>query len=312
MSQNISPVYLGLDIAKDSLQLDLPTKQVILKNSPAGHAALLSHLATVPAAHIICEATGGYERALVAALHQASIPVTVVNPQRVRLFARAGGKLAKTDALDAAVLSAFGTAYKPSPTPAPTAVQTELAALTTRRLQLKELLVAEHQRAEACSSKELRRLAAQFEKQIEKQLAKVEELITQLLAQEEALATRVDKLVAIPSVGRVTAVSVLAELPELGRFNSQQIVALAGLSPWNRDSGTWQGQRRISGGRAKARRALYMAALTASRSNSILKAFYDRLRAKGKPAKVALTAVMRKLLVLMNRLLKNPDFSLSN
>jgi transposase len=311
MSQNISPVYLGLDIAQASLQLDLPTKQASLKNSAVGHAALIDRLAGVPGAHIICEATGGYERAVVAALQQAGIPVTVVNPTRVRFFARAGGQQAKTDAIDATVLSAYGAAYKPSPTPAPTAVQTELAALVNRRLQLKELLVAEHQRAEACLSKDLRRLAAQFEKQIEKQLAKVEELITQLLAQETALATHVNKLVTIPSVGRVTAVSVLAELPELGRFADHQIVALAGLAPWNRDSGTWKGQRRISGGRAPARRALYMAALTASRSNPILKAFYARLRAKGKPAKVALTAVMRKLLVLMNRLLKNPNFSLS-
>jgi transposase len=311
MSQNISPVYLGLDIAKDSLQLDLPAKQASFSNSTTDRARLVKQVLALPGAHVVCEATGGYERAIVADLQQAGAPVTILNPARVRLFARAGGQLAKTDPIDAQILSAYGTTYQPAPTPAPTAAQTELAALTTRRLQLKELLVAEQFRRRACTSTELGRLSIQLEKQLEKHLAKVEELITGLLAKATELASRVDKLVAIDSVGQITAVNVLAELPELGSLGDQQIVALAGLAPWNQDSGTWKGQRRISGGRAKARRALYMAALTASRSNTILKAFYDRLRAKGKPAKVALTAVMRKLLVLMNRLLKNPNFSLS-
>src|SRR5437870_849057 len=214
MTEKTSPVYAGLDIAKASLQLHLQSKSFDLPNTPAGHIQLNKRLAAVPGVHVICEATGGYERSTVAALHAALVLVSVINPARVRQFARASGRLAKTDPIDAAVLTAFGQAFAPEPTAARSAVEIQLAAL-------------------------------------------------------------------------------------------------AGLAPYDRDSGQWAGQRHISGGRAEVRRALYMAALSASRSNPVLKAFYDRLIAAGKPAKLALTAVMRKLIVLMNHLLKNPKFSLA-
>ena len=311
MNQTITPVYVGLDIAKKSLQLDLQAKSYDLANTPSGHAQLVKRLAAVPGAHVLCEATGGYERAVVAALHAADIPVSVLNPARARQFASAAGKLAKTDPIDAAMLTAFGQAFAPAPTPQRTGTETKLTALVARRAQLLQLHVAEKQRADTCTEPALAKHFTTWLAQVKKQIAKIEALIEGLLAAETALAARVERLDEITGVGRITAVTVLAALPELGRLDAGQAAALAGLCPYNRDSGQWQGQRHSSGGRADVRRALYMAALTASRSNPVLKPFYDRLIAAGKPGKVALTAVMRKLIVLMNHMLKNPKFVLA-
>jgi len=311
MNDKPPSVHAGLDIAKASLQLHLQSKSYDLPNTPAGHAQLLKRLAAIPGLHVICEATGGYERAVVAALHTASVPVSVINPARVRQFARASGELAKTDPIDAAVLCAFGVAFTPDATAPRTAVEIKMAALVIRRVQLLELRVAEAQRAASCADPELRQLFTPWLAQMEKQITKVEALIEVLLREQVPLAAQVQRLDDIMGVGRLTAVMVLAAMPELGQLNRRQAAALAGLCPYNRDSGQWAGQRCISGGRAEVRRALYMAALSASRSNHLLKPFYDRLIAAGKPAKVALTAVMRKLIVLMNHLLKNPNFSLA-
>ena len=312
MNDKTPPVHAGLDIAKASLQLHLQGQSLDLPNTPAGHAQLVKRLAALPGAHVVCEATGGYERAVVAALHAARIPVSVINPARVRQFARASGELAKTDPIDAAVLTAFGRAFAPTPTEPRTATEIKLAALVTRRAQLLELRVAETLRADTCADADLRRLFAAWLAQMEKQIAKVEALMNALLQEQAPLAAQVQRLDDIMGVGRLPAVMVLATLPELGTLNRRQAAALAGLCPYNRDSGQWAGQRHISGGRAEVRRSLYMAALSASRSNPRLKAFYDRLIQAGKPAKVALTAVMRKLVVLMNHLLKNPNFSLAH
>ena len=312
MNDQQTSVYAGLDIAKASLQLHLQSSSFDLPNPPAGHAQMLRRLAVVPGVHVVCEATGGYERAVVAALHVAQVPVSVLNPARVRQFARAKGELAKTDPIDAAVLAAFGRAFAPAPTEPRTAVELKLAALATRRAQLIELRIAEEQRADACADRDLRKLSTSWLVQVGRQIAKVEALIEALLEEQAALADQVRRLDAIMGVGRLTAVLVLAALPELGTLNRRQAAALAGLCPYNRDSGKWAGQRHISGGRADVRRALYMAALSASRSNHLLKPFYDRLIAAGKPFKVALTAVMRKLVVLMNHLLKNPNFVLAH
>jgi transposase len=311
MNDKIPSVYAGLDIAKASLQLHLQSKSSDLPNTPAGHTQLIKRLAAVPGIHVICEATGGYERAAVAALHAAQVPVSVINPARVRQFARAKGQLAKTDPIDAAVLTAFGQAFAPAPTEPYTAVEIKLAALVTRRAQLLELRVAEEQRADTCTEPALRKLFTTWLVQVQKQIAKVEVLLEELLAGQATLASQVQRLDDIAGVGRITAVTVLATMPELGHLNRRQAAALAGLAPYNRDSGKWAGQRRIGGGRADVRRGLYMAALSASRHNPLLKPFYDRLIAAGKPAKLALTAVMRKLIVLMNHLLKNPNFSLA-
>ena len=312
MNEKTAPVHAGLDIAKASLQLHLQSKSYDLPNTPAGHAQMIKHLVAVPGSHVVCEATGGYERAVVAALHAARVPVSVLNPARVRQFARASGQLAKTDPIDAAVLTAFGRAFAPEPTPVRTPVEIQMLALVTRRAQLLELRIAEEQRADTCAEPALRKLFTAWLVQVQKQIVQVEALIEDLLRSETNLAAQVQRLDDIVGVGRLTAVLVLATLPELGQLNRGQAAALAGLCPYNRDSGKWAGKRCISGGRAEVRRALYMAALTASRSNPLLKAFYDRLIAAGKPAKVALTALMRKLIVLMNHLLKNPNFSLAH
>jgi transposase len=283
MNEKIVPVYAGLDIAKATLQLHCQSQSYDLDNLASGHTQLIKRLAAIPGVHVICEATGGYERSVVAALHAARIAVSVINPARVRQFARASGELAKTDPIDAARLTAFGQAFAPEPTPPRTATEIKMTALIARRAQLIELHVA-----------------------------KVEALIEELLAEQTTLADQVQRLDEIAGVGRITAVTVLATIPELGQLNRRQAAALAGLCPYNRDSGQWTGKRCISGGRAEVRRALYMAALSASRSNHLLKPFYDRLIAAGKPGKVALTAVMRKLIVLMNHLLKNPKFTLAH
>ena len=312
MIQNLTTVYTGLDIAKASLQLHLQNKSCDLSNTATGHQQLIKRLATIPGAHVICEATGGYERAVVAALHAAAIPVSVINPARVRQFARASGELAKTDPIDAAMLTAFGQSFAPEPTPKRTTVEIKMAALVARRAQLLELHVAERQRADTCDEPALCKLFTAWLSQLEKQIAKVEALIEALLAEQSLLAGQVRRLDEITGVGRITAVTVLAAIPELGQLNRRQAAALAGLCPYNRNSGQWAGKRCISGGRSEVRRALYMAALSASRSNHLLKPFYQRLIAAGKPAKVALTAVMRKLIVLMNHLLKNPNFTLAN
>jgi transposase len=312
MNQKITPVYAGLDIAKASLQLHLQGKSFDLANSASGYSQLLKRLAAIPGVHVICEATGGYERAVAAALHAAAVPVSVLNPARVRQFARASGQLAKTDPIDAAMLTAFGQAFTPEPTPPRTVTEIKMSALVARRAQLLELHVAERQRANTCVEPALRKLFTAWLTQMEKQIAKVEALIEQLLAEHTPLASRVQRLDEITGVGRITAVTVLATIPELGQLNRRQAAALAGLCPYNRDSGQWAGKRCISGGRAEVRRALYMAALSASRSNHLLNPFYDRLIAAGKPGKVALTAVMRKLIVLMNHLLKNPNFALAH
>lgn len=312
MNDKKNSVYAGLDIAKASLQLHLQGKSYDLPNTSAAHAQLIKRLTAIPGIHIICEATGGYERAVVAALHAALIPVSVLNPARVRQFARASGELAKTDPIDAAMLTAFGQAFTPQPTPPRSATDLKMAALVTRRMQLLELRVAETQRADTCDDPDLRKLFTLWLTQMEKQIAKIEALIEALLQAQTSLAHQVHRLDEIMGVGRITAVIVLATMPELGQLNRRQAAALAGLCPYNRDSGQWAGKRCISGGRPEVRRALYMAALSASRSNHLLKPFYDRLIAAGKPAKVALTAVMRKLIILMNHLLKNPNFSLAH
>jgi transposase len=308
----MTTIYTGLDIAKLNLQLHLAGRIHDLPNTAAGHRRLLKLLTSQPSVHVVCEATGGYEREVVAALHEANVAVSVLNPARVRHFARATGQRAKTDDLDAAVLTAYGQALQPKPTVPRTAQEQQLAELIRRRVQVLEILVAQRQQVERLTVPALRRQAQSLIRRLERDLKQIEEQLKELRTQANTLDARVQKLEAITGVGAITALGVLAELPELGTLNRRQAAALAGLAPHPRESGQWHGRRSIGGGRAPVRRALYMAALVAAHSNHQLKAFYQRLRAAGKPAKVALTAVMRKLIVLMNHILKNPNFVLQN
>jgi transposase len=309
MSQNTrTTIYAGLDIAKLNLQLHLAGRLHDLPNTAAGHRRLRKLLAAQPSSHVVCEATGGYERDVVAALHEALVPVSVLNPARVRHFARATGQRAKTDHIDAAVLSTYGQALQPKPTAPRTEQEQQLAELVRRRVQVLEILVAQRQQVQRLTLPALRRQAQSLVRRLERDLEQIEEQLKELRTQTATLDERVQKLEAITGVGTITALGVLAELPELGTLNRRQAAALAGLAPHPRESGQWHGRRSIGGGRAPVRRALYMAALVAARANRHLKEFYQRLRTAGKPAKVALTAVMRKLIVLMNHILKNPNF----
>ena len=308
----MTTIHTGLDIAKLNLQLHLAGRIHDLPNTTIGHRRLLKLLAVQPGVHVVCEATGGYERDVVAALHAAPVPVSVLNPARVRNFARAQGQRAKTDPIDAAVLTAYGQALQPKPTAPRTELEVQLAELVRRRVQVLEILVAQRQQAERLTLPALRRQAQSLVRRLERDLEQIAGQLKALRTQSATLDERVQKLEAITGVGTITALGVLAELPELGTLNRRQAAALAGLAPHPRESGQWHGRRSIGGGRAPVRRALYMAALVAAHSNRQLKEFYQRLRAAGKPAKVALTAVMRKLIVLMNQVLKNPDFALAN
>src|SRR5712692_3293308 len=293
-------VYAGVDVAKASLQLHLQGRQAEFPNQPAGLVQLCRQLQAIPHVHVVCEATGGYERSLVQAMHQAQIPVSVTNPAQVRAAAQAQGQRAKTDRIDAALLTDYGQRYQPKPTPPTTPCQDQLVALTQWLTQLVQALAlaktqAEHHEA-AFVCKQHAKLMAHYQSQI----VAVEEQIRALLAQDAVLQQRVECLDQIKGVGPRTAWLVLAHLPELGQVNRQEVAALAGLAPWTRESGTMKGMRCIGGGRPEVRLALYMAALSATRCNPVLQPFYQRLRAKEKPAKVALTAVMRRLLVYMN------------
>jgi len=297
-------VYAGVDVAKATLQLHLQGRQAEFANHTAGLVQLCQQLKTVPHVQVVCEATGGYERPLVQALHQAQIPVSVTNPAQVRAAAQAQGQRAKTDRIDAALLTDFGQRYRPKPTPPTTPSQEQLVALTqwlTQLVQARALAKtqAEHHEAAFVCGRHAK-LMAHYQSQI----GAVEKQIRDLLAQDARLQQRVECLDEIKGVGPRTAWLVLAHLPELGQVNRQEVAALAGLAPWTRESGTMKGMRCIGGGRPEVRLALYMAALSAARCNPVLQPFYQRLRAKEKPAKVALTAVMRRLLVYMNHQLK--------
>ena len=313
MSQNNSSIsYVGLDVAKLSLQLHLAGRFHTLANDAKGHAQLLKLLRDQPNAHVICEATGGYEQRVVRTLQAAAIRVTIVEASRVRYFARAQGQRAKTDPIDSAVLSQYGATFKPAPTAAVSAHQQRLADVSQRRRQLIHSRTMETNRAEHYTDPLCVRQHRQLRKTLDKQIDQCDQVITDLIAEDAGLAQKAQRLQAIPGVGPVVAATVLAELPELGKLNPQTAAALAGVAPYNRDSGNLTGHRHISGGRRPVRCALYMATLSAVRHDRILKEFYTRLLAAGKKPMVAHTACMRKLVVLMNLLLKNDKFQLAN
>ena len=300
-------VFIGVDVAKTSLAIQFPDQPWSTANNAQGHAALIAKLKAFSAVQVICEATGGYERALVHALHQAAISVSVINPRQIRDFARACGKPDKTDTIDTSVIYEYGERMRPEPAPAPRAGQERFTELVRARQELVALITDETNRREHVVLPALRKLSQARQKQLEKQLAQLDRLIDEHIAADAALQTKAGRLQQVTGVGRVSAFSVLALLPELRSLRDAEASALAGVAPLNNDSGQYRGQRHIHGGRAAVRKVLYMDALAASIHNPILKAFYQRIRAHGKPA---ITAVMRKLVVLLNRLLKNPNFCL--
>jgi transposase len=298
--------YIGIDIAKT--QLDVAVRpsgehRQCRRDEP-GMAALVKELVAEKPALIVLEATGGLEVCVVSALLQAELPVVVVNPRQGRDFAKATGRLAKTDRLDADVLAYFGEASKPTPRPLPSAQQRQLDALIGRRRQLVDMLVAERNRAGIA----LPKAQASLERHItwlEAELSDLESELQHLIRQTPAWRERDDLLQSVVGVGMVTSTSLLALLPELGQLSHKQIAALVGVAPFNRDSGQHKGKRMIGGGRAEVRSVLYMATLSATRFNPTIRTFYQRLVAAGKPKKVALVAAMRKLLTMLNAILRD-------
>lgn len=302
------PVYLGADLAKLSIELHASGLTVprSIENADAGYRSLLKSLrkSTTPV-HVICEATGPYHQRFVAALHEAGLTVSVVNPRQARDFAKSRNWLAKTDSLDARMLAEFGRCVQPAPTPRPDPVFAQLRQLVHRRGQLVNDRAAESVRqSEQVVCAEVQASLRRHLRQLNAEIEKIEGLIDQLIAATPALRTRVDILVAVQGVGQLTAAALLAAMPELGTCSKPQVAALAGLAPFNCDSGAYRGTRSIRGGRGDARQALFMAALCAARANPVLKPVYQRLRANGKAHKVALIAVMRRLLTHLNSLLK--------
>ena len=298
-------VYVGIDVARDHLDVAVhPTGTAWrIPNTPTGHAALRRRAPVPRCRRLVLEASGGYEQAVVDVLAAAGLPVVVVNPRQVRDFARARGILAKTDALDAQVLAHFAATVQPPVRPRPEAATRHLAALVTRRRQLRDMCVAEQQRRRQAHPAVRADIDAHLAV-LKRRLARLDTQIVRAVQATPTLRARAAWLRSIPGIGPVAAATLLAEVPELGTLNRKQVAALVGVAPFNRDSGAWRGRRAVWGGRAAVRAVLYMATLTACRRHPGLRAFYHRLLAAGKPPKVALTACLRKLVVLCNALCK--------
>ena len=296
--------FIGIDVAKAQLEFaDRPSgKRGAVPNDEDGIRALVGHCQA--ATLVVCEATGGYEAPLVAALATAGLPVVVANPRQVRDFAKATGQLAKTDAIDAPILALFAERVRPELRALPDAAVEALDALLTRRRQLVEMLVAERNRL-LVARPTIRRDLQQHIRFLERRLHEADDDLHTAVKASPVWRVKDDLLQSVPGVGRVVSLTLLAELPELGRLSHKAIAALVGVAPLARDSGTLRGKRLVYGGRAPVRAVLYMAALVAARRNPVIRAFYQRLRTAGKPAKVALTACMRKLLVILNAIARS-------
>jgi transposase len=268
-----------------------------------GMAEIVSRLVPLSPALVVLEATGGLEMTVAGVLAAAGLPVAIVNPRQVRHFAQATGQLAKTDRLDAALLARFAEAVKPEPRPLPDAQAQLLSALLTRRRQLVEMKVAEESRLSRASPA-VRKGIGEHIDWIREQLQGLDDDLQRLVRESPLWREKEDLLRGVPGVGPVLCATLLAELPELGRLGRKQVAALAGVAPFNRDSGTLRGKRTVWGGRSSVRSVLYMAAVSAARYNPVIKAFYQRLLSAGKAKKVALTACMHKLLLILNAILK--------
>jgi transposase len=297
--------FLGIDIAKDWLDVAWLSGQTLrIDYTDEAVAGLVERLLAAPPSLVVMEATGGLETAVASALAAAGLPVAVVNPRQVRDYAKACGRLAKTDRIDALILAAFAAAIRPQVRELPDEHTRALGEVLARRRQLVEMRVQEKlriQRASALQRASLREHIAWLDERI----SRLDIDLTHALRTSEAWRDKDDLLKAIPGVGSLTRATLLALLPELGTLTRRQIAALVGVAPFSRDSGKHQGERVIWGGRAQVRRTLYMAAVSAMRCNPVIRTFYAHLRSQGKPAKVALTACMRKLLVIMNAMLKH-------
>jgi transposase len=305
-----SPVNIGIDVSKDMLDIAVHETEThwTSKHEFSEFPSLLKSLQPMNPTRIIIEASGGVENVLVSYLAAAGLPVVVINPRQVRDFARATGQLAKTDRIDALVLARFGATIAPDVRQLKPAETQELDALVARRAQLVSMLTAERVRLQQAQQQRRRAIVADLKAHIswlEKRLDKCEGDLSQRLRSSSVWRTSEERLRSVPGVGPVTTLVLIAELPELGQLPDKQIVALCGLAPHARDSGKWHGKRTTRGGRARVRTALYMATLVATKHNVVIKTFYRRLLRAGKAKKLALTACMRKLLVILNTMFRN-------
>ena len=299
------PVFVGIDVSKARLDIAVrPTGETWqAANDDAAIRDLTARLAAFGPSLVVLEATGGYETPAVAAFAAAGLPVVVANPRQVRDFARATGQLAKTDALDAALIALFAERVRPAVRPLPDAQTRALEALLARRRQLLEMLVAERNRL-GLAQAPVRRSITQHIKWLERQVADVDTDLTAAIEASPVWRAKEDLLRSVPGIGPVVSRTLLGGLPELGQLTRKEIAALVGVAPLAKDSGYFSGKRRAWGGRAHVRTALYMSAVVAARFNPVITVFYRRLRAAGKPPKVALLACMRKLLVILNAMVR--------
>ncbi len=298
-------VFVGIDVSKAQLDMALrPEGRFSASNDEAGVAQILERLKAAPPTLVVLEATGGLEIPITGVLAAAGVPVVVVNPRQVRDFAKATGKLAKTDALDAQVLAHFAEVLRPALRPLPDAQTQALAALLARRRQLVEMLTAEKNRLSSAHTPVRTSLRTHIA-WLERALSHTDRDLAHAIRESPVWREQDDLLQSVPGIGPVGTSTLLANLPELGTLTGKQIAALVGVAPLNRDSETWRGKRTVWGGRAQVRAILYMSALTATPFNPVIRVFYQRLCAAGKAKKVALTACMRKLLIILNAMMKH-------
>jgi transposase len=298
---------VGIDVSKDRLDVAVrPSGAVFaIERSAAGLEELTLRLGALSPNLVALEASGGFETIVAAALAAARLPVVVVNPAQIRAFAKAIGQRAKTDPIDAGVIAHFAEATKPEPRPLPDEATQLLADLVARRRQIIEMAVAERQRQKRVTVPHLRKSIVRLLKALERELASVDTDINDAVRGSPAWREKEDLLASVPGIGPTIARTLIAELPELGQLSRRQVAALAGLAPFTRQSGQWRGRSFIAGGRTAVRTALFMGAMVAKRHNPLLKTFFDRLVAAGKPRMVALIAVARKLLTMLNAILRD-------
>jgi transposase len=300
-------IIVGIDVSKDRLDVAVrPSGEVFaIERNPIGLEQLALRLGALSPNLVALEATGGFETVVAAALAAARLPVVVVNPAQIRAFAKAVGQRAKTDPIDAGIIAHFAEATRPEPRPLPDEAMQLLADLVGRRRQILEMMVAERQREKRVTVPHLRKSIVRLLKALERELTSVDTDINDAVRGSPAWREKEDLLASVPGVGPTIARTLIAELPELGQLSRRQVAALAGLAPFTRQSGQWRGRSFISGGRTTVRTALFMGAMVAKRHNPVLKVFFDRLVAAGKPKMVALIAVARKLLTMLNAILRD-------
>ena len=301
-----SPAFVGIDVSKDRLDVHvLPSGQAFaVARNGEGLDRLVSDLCSLGPGLIVLEATGGFELTVAAALAGAGLPLAVVNPRQIRDFARATGRLAKTDALDAQAIALFAERIRPEPRPIADAEAQALAELVVRRRQLIEMIGMEANRRRQARAPKVRRTLEATLKTLEAQLAELDHDIDDTVRGSPVWRAADDLLTSVPGVGDVTARTLIAELPELGRLDRRRIAALVGIAPINRDSGQMRGHRAIAGGRTAVRNVLFMATLTAIQWNPVIKAHYRQLVGRGRPKKVAIVACMRRLLGILNAIIR--------